>query len=182
MAQTERDILHLASPYVEFRRVSDEDVIKARLFNRSRLSKDGCWEWTGAKRRGYGLFACGGKSQTAHRVSYEVYHGGIPAGMVVRHTCDNPACINPGHLLIGTVAENVGDRELRGRRNVKGEQIGTSKLTKDQVFEILASPLSNVELADKYGVHKTNIWAIRAGKSWKHLNQSNSAKEMNHGR
>jgi len=147
---------------------TDNDLLKARLFNKSRLSEGGCWEWIGSKRNGYGLMARG-KTVTAHRLSYEAYHGGIPRGMVVRHTCDNPSCINPDHLCIGTQQDNVIDRETRGRRDVKGEQVGTSKLTEKEVLEIRASDLSLKKLSDKYKVDKSNIWSIRSGKSWKHL-------------
>ena len=133
------------------------------------MSEAGCWVWKGSKRNGYGLMSKGNKSVSAHRVSYEAFKGAIPKGMVVRHSCDNPSCINPGHLSLGTQKDNVMDREARGRRDVKGEQIGTSKLTEAEVIAIRSSPLSNVELGERYGVHKSNIWAIRRGKSWMHL-------------
>ena len=91
--------------------------------------------------------------------------------MVVRHQCDNPACVNPDHLVIGTVADNVADRELRGRRNVKGEQIGTSKLTEADVMAILDSKLSGVVLAKQYGVSPSSISLVRTKKSWAHVNK-----------
>lgn len=154
-----------------FKVITDLELLKMILFNRCRLAENDCWEWVGAKDTGgYGLLHRNNKTMKAHRVSYEVYKGRIPKGLVVRHSCDNPACINPDHLDIGTVADNVRDRELRGRRDVKGEQIGTSKLTSEQVLNIKASSESIDVLADKYGVHRSNISLIRAGKSWKHLN------------
>ena len=114
----------------------------------------------------------GNKTVSAHRVSYEAYNGEIPKGLVVRHKCDNPSCINPDHLELGTQQQNVADRENRGRRDVKGEQVGTAKLSEMQVMAIKNSPLSSAELAERYGVHKTNVWAIKSGKSWKHLHSA----------
>ena len=157
---------------IDFRTISDADLLKATLFNRSRLGEGGCWVWVGSKRAGYGLMSKGNKTVSAHRVSYEAYNGEIPKGLVVRHKCDNPSCINPDHLELGTQQQNVADRENRGRRDVKGEQVGTAKLSEMQVMAIKNSPLSSAELAERYGVHKTNVWAIKSGKSWKHLHSA----------
>jgi hypothetical protein len=157
------------SEYVPFERVTDEDLLKARLFNQCRMSETGCWEWTGSKRSGYGLMWFESKTRSAHRVSYEVFKGPIPNGLHVLHACDNPCCVNPAHLRAGTVKENVVDRETRRRRAVMGEQIGTSKLVTSQVIDILTSKLKPSELAKKYGVSYHSVWQIRSGKRWKHL-------------
>lgn len=155
----------------DFQIITDNDLLKATLMHRSRLAENGCWEWTWSKATGgYGGFFRDGKSQRAHRVSYEAFVGKIPKGLVIRHACDNPACINPDHLDVGTMKDNALDREARGRRDVKGEQIGTSKLTEKEVLEIKRSDLSLTFLSEIYGVGKSNIWLIRTGKSWKHLN------------
>lgn len=156
----------------EYRVVTNLDLLKYTLLNRTRLAENGCWEWVGGfGAGGYGVIGRNGKSQRAHRVSYEAYKGEIPEGMVVRHSCDNPACINPDHLSLGTQKENAADRTARGRGSkLKGAQIATAKLTEAQVLEIKSSTLSLTELSEKYGVDKSNIWAIRSGKSWKHLN------------
>ena len=163
----------------EFRVVTERDVLQARLLSRARLAPNGCWEWFKSTRRGYGLFYGGGKYQGAHRVSYEAFTGEIiPEGMVVRHTCDNPRCINPNHLVTGTVADNMADREARGRRDVKGEQIGTSKLTKPEVNLILMNKhLSGVQLAALFGVSTSTISLIRKGKGWRHLSATKVAGE-----
>ena len=81
------------------------------------VTERGCWEWNGARNsNGYGnLGLGGGRTGAAHRVSYEVHHGPIPDGMFVRHKCDNPPCINPDHLLIGTPRQNSGDMVKRRR-------------------------------------------------------------------
>jgi hypothetical protein len=158
------------SNYVPFESVSDNDLLRARIFNKCRLSESGCWLWMGPKRAGYGVFYAGGDDRSAHRIAYEVFIGPIPTGLHLLHSCDNPGCINPGHLRPGTVKENMADRDARKRRDVRGQQIGTSKLTDDEVRAIKASPdVSQKVLAEKYGVAPTHIWRIRAGKSWAHI-------------
>ena len=156
----------------EYKVVTDLDLLKFTLFNRTRLAENGCWEWVGYfGTGGYGMMGKDGKNVRVHRVSYEAYKGIIPKGMVVRHSCDNPACINPDHLTLGTQKDNVADRTARGRgHKLKGTAIGTAKLTEAQALEIKSSTLSLTELSEKYGVDKSNIWSIRSGKSWKHLN------------
>ena len=162
----------------EFRVVTNLDLLKAFLMNRCRLAENGCWEWMSTTKKGYGVFESGSVSMAArksskrgaHQVSYEAYNGLIPKGQVVRHTCDNSLCINPDHLILGTQADNVADREARGRRKgINGELIGTSRLTAAQVLEIRASDLSYAQLAEKYGVDKSTIYCVKTGKSWKHL-------------
>lgn len=153
-----------------FKVVSANDLLKATLFICSRLAASGCWEWVGSKDgRGYGVFCRGNKTCRAHRISYEAYKGKIPADMVICHSCDNPSCINPDHLRVGTMKENMADREARGRRDVKGEQIGTSKLTESDVREIRSSSLSLAAISEKYGIDKSNAWLVKTGRSWKHV-------------
>jgi hypothetical protein len=77
----------------------------------------GCWEWTAGTQYGYGRFVLGGRTFKAHRLSYEISVGVIPDGLKVLHHCDNPPCVNPAHLFVGTHADNVRDREAKGRGN-----------------------------------------------------------------
>lgn len=160
-----------ASNFTPFERVSDRDLLKATLFNRCRLGDTGCWLWTAKAKDsgGYGLFYLEGKNKKAHRVSYELFVGPIPKGLHILHSCDTPACVNPDHLRAGTVAENMAERDARGRRNVRGEQIGTSKLTREQVIEIKKSCLGLNALSELYGVEAQSIWRIRTGKAWAHV-------------
>jgi hypothetical protein len=80
---------------------------------------DGCWEWRGAKSRfGYGRFIVGRNNRLAHRVAWAATRGEIPVGMNVCHRCDNPSCVNPDHLFLGTQRDNVRDMHEKGRAPV----------------------------------------------------------------
>ncbi len=75
-----------------------------------------CWEWIGSKdKNGYGLIKRNGRSVRAHRASYEINIGEIPSGMVIMHSCDNPGCVNPEHLSVGTPLQNSLDCKVKGR-------------------------------------------------------------------
>jgi hypothetical protein len=158
---TERDILMIASPYIEHRNVSDEDPLRMTIMNKSVVKENGCWEWKGAKTHGYGAIMRNRQRLRVHRVSYELWCGSIPEGMVIRHVCDNPCCVNPSHLEYGTQAENIQDIVVRGRH-------GRRKLTKEQVEAIRASTDSNRALSDKYGVGIIAIRRAKKGETWKH--------------
>lgn len=87
-----------------------------RLLAKVSVSPSGCWEWTGARlKAGYGLFWYQNKLQTAHRSAFHMTNGEFPE--VVMHTCDNPCCVNPQHLVGGTQKQNIADRDAKGRRS-----------------------------------------------------------------
>jgi len=123
--------------------------------------KTGCWNFTGAKHNGYGWVSTGTKDrpQRAHRLMWETTHGPIPSGLRVLHKCDNRACCNPDHLFLGTQRDNVADMFQKGRAPQRWGKLGS--LTPDQVREIRASSLSNVELAAKYGIWRQTIYKVR---------------------
>lgn len=88
-----------------------------RLYESMVVSESGCWEWTGLLgSSGYGHIKAFGKFVGVHRLSFELYNGPIPAGAEIRHRCDNPVCINPDHLEIGSHLQNMRDMIDRGRR------------------------------------------------------------------
>jgi hypothetical protein len=130
-----------------------------------------CWLWSG---KSYGKFRIDGRIVSAHRFVYELFHGPIPPGSIVRHSCDVRACVNPNHLLLGTHALNANDRKSRGRNNTaRGEQAGPAKLTATQVLDIRhryrAGGIYQHDLAREYGVSKHTVQAICAGSTWTHI-------------
>lgn len=169
MPDVTRDILMVASPYVEFRRVSDDDLLRMTIMNKSVVSEAGCWEWRGANSNGYGEIMRRRQRLRVHRVAYELWCGEIPAGMVIRHKCDNSRCVNPAHLETGTQADNIDDLVVRGRH-------GRTKLTPDQVRDIRASSASTRSLADKYGVGIIAIRRARKAETHRHISGSQAPK------
>jgi hypothetical protein len=133
-------------------------------------STDECWEWTGRKSyKGYGRMKIACKHIQAHRFSYELFIGKIPKGICVCHTCDNPPCVNPNHLFLGTNLDNVHDRDRKGRKAL-GENNGKSKLKLEEVINIKAYLLlgySVASIARMFGFPHSTINAIKLGRSWK---------------
>lgn len=136
----------------------------------SRVRKgDGCWEWTGEVRAtGYARIRVNGREETAHRASWLIHNGPIPAGMVVCHTCDNRICVRPDHLFLGTQAENVADRDAKGRA-ARGERQWKARLTEQDVRYIRASGKTAYRLAKDFGMDKSTIQAVLNRESWKHV-------------
>lgn len=135
---------------------------------------DGCWRWLSyTDPQGYGRINYGGKPMLASRVSYLVHFGEIPEGMMVCHKCDNPSCVNPDHLFIGTQADNVADMERKGRARkvaVSGPDHHNAKLNEDAVREIRNSNgVSDIELGKRFNVSASSIYAVRTGKTWRHI-------------
>lgn len=130
----------------------------------------GCWLWEKAHDPGgYGQIYVAPVVMSTHRVAWMIHRGPIPDCMRVLHQCDNPACCNPAHLFLGTQADNMADKNAKGR-GAKGERQGNSKLTAIDVQVIRASKLNKRLLASIYGVHPMSISRIRSGRQWKHVN------------
>jgi hypothetical protein len=151
-----------------------------RFFTRFSVDGDGCWNWTAAKnRQGYGLiggeingkrYSPVGTTMLAHRVSWLIHFGEIPVGLVVMHICDNPSCVNPGHLRLGTQAENVADMNAKGRK-VSGTPRGTLHWNArvksiEAVREIRSTTRNTKTLAAKYGVSISTVKRIRNGERY----------------
>lgn len=185
------------------------DLDKARFQKRCSLdSTRGCWVWSGYHdRQGYGIFSLLGRSTFAHRAAYLLFRGQITEGFLVRHCCDNPGCVNPDHLLLGTRKDNARDVLQRGRRHVKrtekskqltrgehhfsrrhpesikrGEARVSAVLSEAQVKEIiLRLPTErNMDLAREFAVCRQTISAIRCGNIWTHLPRPASVKKLIH--
>ena len=132
-----------------------------------------CWGWIGYRNaKGYGVINLGGERVMAHRMSWELAGGIIPKGKFVLHRCDNPGCVKPKHLFIGTLADNNTDMAEKGRgRNgdARGERNTSSKLTEDDIRAIRAATENGPTLAARYGVARQTIYAIQYRRLWKHI-------------
>ena len=147
---------------------------------------DGCWIWTGAKgARGYGritVVEADGKkiAKNAHRVAWELTHGPLLKGQLVCHNCpggDNPSCVNPAHMFIGSHKENMRDMAKKGRQAFQSspEKIAlsrASKLSEDDAREIrtlsdAGFPLQDI--AERFGVHRLTVIDVVARKTWRHV-------------
>lgn len=163
----------------------------------TKVDKNGdCWVWTGCTDKdGYGEARIKGLGARAHRIAYALTHGPIPTGLCVCHTCDNPRCVRPDHLWLGTVSDNNRDRQQKGRTTgakgrangmntrpdkhwsqlypemasqFRGENSVRAKLTSAQAEEIRtrkAIGISVVQLTREYGVCETTIYNILKGRT-----------------
>lgn len=142
----------------------------------------GCWLWIGAQTTtGYGAFTKHRKVYYAHRAAYEAARGhGTAAGLVVRHRCDTPCCVNPDHLETGTDLDNSNDKYARGRGNV-GERGGNARLTEEQVREILAMRergFTYPAIARHFGIHKNYPEMICRGIRWGRITKIGEAHDV----
>lgn len=130
---------------------------------------DACWEWQGDTNwKGYGRLSVKARNVGAHRVSYQLHHGDIPEDLLVRHTCDNPPCVNPAHLVLGTYQQNSQDAKERDRLT-RGEDIAISRLTERDVQDIrrkFANGATKKGLAREYGVARYTIQQLLKGDTW----------------
>jgi len=137
------------------------------------VTESGCWEFDGGKSKGgYGALTLNNHNIKAHRVAYELWVGPIPEGLVVRHfVCDNPPCINPDHLRVGTTKDNSQDMVRAGRGyKVKGSLRSNSKLTELEALAIKNNTTNTQkQLAKLYGISASVVCSIRTGTSWRHL-------------
>lgn len=166
--------------------------VKARFFRK--VSKtETCWIWLGNHdHHGYGLMSIGGRAgrqHPAHRISYTMFVGPIPDGLLVCHTCDVRNCVNPDHLFIGTSRDNTQDMIAKGRNRwsygdqsgartkpwalARGERIASSKLTEDAVREMRrlreVERLTIVELGLRFGVHHAVVSRVLRKLAWAHV-------------
>ncbi len=135
----------------------------------------GCWLWTGARTpKGYGAFGVPGhKRGIAHRYSYALSHGPIPSGMCVCHRCDNPSCVNPAHLFLGTRQDNNADMRAKGRQNAaRGSDHFFAKLDEAIVPQIVARKKAGETykaIAEGLGVDPSQVSRAARGLAWKHV-------------
>lgn len=140
----------------------------------------GCWNWTGtvrSQKKPYGHLFVGSRTDGtrrnvgAHRYSFEVFRHEIKdPEMCVCHTCDNPRCVNPEHLFLGTKKDNSDDRDAKGRNIIQvGAKNGQAKLTDEIVADFLSSAESGASVARRLGIDRSTVNKIRRGTWWKHI-------------
>lgn len=148
-------------------------VDQVRFWRKVRIpSGDACWRWQGGRyTNGYGQVQLRGKKLRAHRVAWEWERGPVPPTMCVLHRCDEPLCVNPAHLFLGTNADNSADMTAKHRSN-RGQKNGHAKLSEDDVIDvrtIRAIGGTLVNIATAYGLTRQAVRAICNGKTWAHV-------------
>jgi hypothetical protein len=145
-----------------------------RFFQRTRKT-DNCWLWTAGTfhhSKPYGYLWVKNKFIATHRLSWEIHNGPIPKGLMVCHTCDNPICVNPAHLFLGTNGQNTADKVKKGRQ-ARGEKQGSAKLTEADIWRIREAYRLRLflakELALVFKVSPNHIQQIVDRKMWKHV-------------
>lgn len=141
-----------------------------------------CWPWTGTTEKFRGGYRLGritdeqGRTKRTHRVAWELAYGPIPAQMYICHKCDNPICVNPSHLFLGTRSTNALDMHAKGRnvpiRIYRGTEHGRAKLSEVDVLAIRRSQASYSAIATRYGVTSGHVHRIKARKLWRHLGEA----------
>lgn len=165
-------------------RLSDETLLARALKKVDSTDPQKCWEWSEALGRGgYGTLWDGTRSAHAHRLVFEATHGvRLGRWQLVCHSCDNPRCVNPAHLWLGSPKDNTQDMIKKGRRvqdprcgdvlkngGAAGSKNNMARLTEEQVLAIRAAKASGQALADQYGVSRGQIYKIRCGLAWTHV-------------
>jgi hypothetical protein len=143
----------------------------SRFDAKTRPGENGCIEWTGSLRDGYGQLHLRRLSAviTAHRISWMRHFGPIPDGMFVCHKCDNRKCVNPEHLFLGSAADNSADMVAKGRSKGcprHGSSNPRAKLLPVEVDAIRLSTASYRELSKAFGISKSQIQRIKTGATW----------------
>lgn len=134
---------------------------------------DACWHWNGyVNPSGYGKITYKGRTYRAHRLAWQFYHGrAIPDGMIVCHKCDNPACVNPRHLFLGTQGDNMQDKVQKGRQH-RGETHPRTTLTAQKVRRIRAlrrQGMTYRRIGELVGASASNVEHVIRGDSWRHV-------------
>ena len=149
-------------------------TIKERFARAYKVMPNGCWLWTMASTGRYGQITINRKPTLGHRLSYELHKGPIPKGLYVCHTCDNGHCVNPGHLFLGTPADNSRDFiEKGGKPGAYGSSHYRTKLTESDVQEIRSlyknSRLTLKQIGKQFGLNAVTIHNIVHRKTWTHV-------------
>lgn len=128
---------------------------------------DECWNWIAYTKGGYGAIRVGGRQKSAHRVSWELHNGSIGKGLWVLHRCDNPRCVNPAHLFLGTQVDNMRDMAAKARNKpprLHGTRNPMAKLTDEQCEAIRTAEGTQDEIAARFGTSQSHVSSIRSGR------------------
>lgn len=132
---------------------------------------DKCWLWTASIRAGYGVIRIEGKLQSSHRISYSLFVCDVPKNFLVCHKCDVRRCVNPKHLFLGTYRDNMLDSMKKGRKILRGEELGNAKLKRKEVDKMRddykKKPRAFRFFAEEYNVSKSTIRDVISRKIWK---------------
>ncbi len=154
-------------------------TVQQRFFER--VSKEGpshpynsgaekCWLWTGSVDvYGYGDLRVDGKRMKAHRLSWMLHFGEVNSETHVLHCCDNPLCVNPSHLFLGTHQENMADMVRKGRVNYSGFVWAKSKLSESQraqLIDMALSGISHTKISNHFGVTRAYVWQLAKANGW----------------
>lgn len=149
--------------------MGDNENVEERFWGKVNIgSQSECWPWTAGEIEGYGSFGYRGRNWLAHRVAWTWSKGEIPPGLCVCHHCDNRCCVNPGHLFLGTRADNQRDMVRKGRA-ASGESNAQAKLTEPDVIAIRAlrkDGMLQYEIAERFGISRANVGYIVRRKTW----------------
>ena len=153
--------------------------VAERFHDRYEKSEGGCWQWLASgTSEGYGRIESGGRKILAHRLSFVLHKGEIPEGMLVLHRCDNPGCVNPDHLFLGSNADNSDDKVRKNRQSKgsahgswsRGENHYRTQLTDEDIRRIRADSRPHKAIGAEYGISFSHVSDIKRRVKWKHVN------------
>lgn len=142
------------------------EKLKKRFLKKVYVGLDGCWHWVGSIGSwGYGVLISEKKAARAHRISFQIYKGQIPSHLMVCHSCDNRACVNPDHLFLGTNQDNQVDAIVKDRTSNQKLTVTAVQIIK----ECLSQGFRQVDIAEYFKVRPVTIGGIKSGHSWRHV-------------
>ena len=154
--------------------ITNDPIIQQRFWSKVDISDpDDCWAWTASTTSdGYGCIRINCRLHNSHRVAWELENGPIPNGIHILHHCDNPACCNPSHLLLGTHSDNMKDMANKGRAGNRGSRNKIARLTEQDILtirEMVNGGTKQKDIAKEYSVHVMTISDIIRGATWTHV-------------
>lgn len=148
---------------------------KERFTRKVNTRENGCWNWSRKTASKYPMFKLGRLDFIASRIAFKIEYGHTPEEMDVCHSCDNPRCVNPAHLFLGTAQDNADDMVKKGRHRTnpaRGSDSGPAKLVENQIIQIRELRKCGVpvrEIASIFSISWRNIYNILAGDTWRHI-------------